>query len=270
VDAHNLETFFEPLTAIVVERRTSRTGKPVEETSLNLDAAVLNSWMQHVSQSTRVKMRSFEDAILTEISERRFISAAVIARAHMEVAAFAMLAEESILEFMNNGDDDKFSSLVHKMLYGTSFKLEGHIKDIQERLHFSQGTPLRPGRAIDAMDASIARARSEETQESQAIYAMLCEYCHPSIGGSKSFIEIVKETGEGWWTVYQREERWTDEEVVTLLRILLRNARLGCAFSLLLANGQFTDIDDGLVYDSPSGDVGGLIWTEFLGSPDEG
>jgi hypothetical protein len=74
--------FFEPKVAIC-----SKEGGP--GALLVIDDATLTSWVAHVSCGTRARMRSLENAFVSELLAARLVSAMAMVRAHMETAAFS-------------------------------------------------------------------------------------------------------------------------------------------------------------------------------------
>lgn len=74
-----LDTFFEPASLIEVTEGVGSLVSP--------DSATMTGWAAHVSNGTRVRMRTLENALLEQLAYKRMLPAMVLARSHMEAAA---------------------------------------------------------------------------------------------------------------------------------------------------------------------------------------
>ena len=61
--------------------------------------------------------------------------------------------------------------------------------------------PVRPKALIEAMDEFLIGTGSQ-TSQLRGVYALLCEYAHPNIGGSKAFENVVTHDDCTGWTHY--------------------------------------------------------------------
>jgi hypothetical protein len=104
----------------------------------------------------------------------------------------------------------------------------------------------------------------ERTHDSRVLYALLCEYAHPTMGGAKGFVKVHEEGRKGWMLSYDFSEKFKKKDVKTAVSILLRNMRLGYANAMLLVNGELEDTPKGVIYYPPSPEIGALIWQGIL------
>jgi hypothetical protein len=255
VDSLAMAPFFEPKSLFLLGRKPQL---------LTLDADVLATWVQHVSLGTRVRLRSNEAGFLSELSSGRFLTAMTIARAHMEVAALAAFAERALLKASETGNWDDLKPIVHQMLFGTSFRFEKGLTELQEELPLVSTEPVRPKLLLEAMDEFLNPEGGRASLSRQA-YALLCEYAHPNTGGAKAFDSVdEEEDGSGWHHHYQREEKVLPRDVAVAAGILLTSMKVGYANALLLVTGEIEEAEGGIRFRRPSGDLGDAIWHGIL------
>lgn len=255
VDSFEIAPFFEPPSWFDLGKKPQ---------PLFLTADLLATWIQHVSHGTRVRLRSLETGFLSELSSGRFMTAMVLARSHMENAGLSAFAERELLKASDTGRWDDLKLTIQQMLFGTSFRFEKKLIEIQDELPLETTLPVRPKPLLEAMEGFLIGTGSQ-TSQLRGIYALLCEYAHPNIGGSKAFENIVThEEGTGWTHHYGLNEDIRDSDVVAATDILLMNMKIGYANALLLVTGEIEELPDGLCFHKPSVDVGKAIWDEIL------
>lgn len=231
---------------------------------LFLTADLLATWIQHVSHGTRVRLRSLEAGFLSELAGGRFMTAMVLARSHMENAGLAAFAEQELLKASDTGSWDDLKPTIHQMLFGTSFRFEKKLTELQEELPLEATLPVRPKALLEAMDGFLIGTGSH-TSQLRGVYALLCEYAHPNIGGSKAFEKVVThDDGTGWTHHYGRREHIVESDVTAATDILLVNMKIGYANALLLVTGEIEELPEGLCFHKPSIGVRDAIWDEIL------
>jgi hypothetical protein len=140
----------------------------------------------------------------------------VIARSHMENSGLAAYAEQELLKASDTALWDDLKPKIQQMLFGTSFRFEKKLAELQEQLPLEATLPVRPKALLEAMDGFLIGTGSQ-TSQLRGVYALLCEYAHPNIGGSKAFENIVThEDGTGWTHYYGLREDIRDSDVVQL------------------------------------------------------
>jgi len=255
VDSFEIAPFFEPPSWFDL------SNKPQP---LLLTADLLATWIQHVSHGTRVRLRSLEAGFLSELAADRFMTAMVLARAHMENAGLAAFAEQQLLKASDTARWDDLKLIIQQMLFGTSFRFEKKLTELQDELPLEATLPVRPKALLKAMDGFLIGTGSQ-TSQLRGVYALLCEYAHPNIGGSKAFEKVIThEDGTGWTHYYGRREDIGDSDVVAATDILLVNMKIGYTNALLLVAGKIEELPDGLCFHKPSIGVGKAIWDEIL------
>jgi len=255
VDSFDIAPFFEPPSWFDLGKKP----KP-----LFLTADLLATWIQHISHGTRVRLRSLEAGFLSELATGRFMTAMVLARSHMECAGLAAFAEQELLNASDTGNWDDLKPTIHQMLFGTSFRFEKKLTELQEELPLEATLPVRPNVLLEAMDGFLMGSGSQ-TSQLRGVYALLCEYAHPNIGGSKAFEDIIThEDGSGWTHYYGQREDIGESDVAAATDMLLVNMKIGYANALLLVTGEIEELPDGLCFHKPSISIGKVIWDEIL------
>lgn len=255
VDSLPIASFFEPKTCFVLG------DKPQP---LILDADVLATWIQHISHGARVRLRSLEHGFLSELNACRLMTAMILARSHMEVAGLAAYAEHALLAASETGKWDDLKPIIHQMLFGTSFRFEKQLQSLQDELPLEATIPVRPKLLLEAMDDFLT-AMSDCEPHCRGLYALLCEYAHPNIGGAKAFAEVTRNVnGTGWHHQYRRDEDISEHDVVRAAEILLTNMKIGYTHALLLVTGEIEETADGIRFHKPSLSIGNTLWNEIL------
>jgi len=255
VDSLKIAQFFEPPSWLYLCKKP----KP-----LFLTADLIATWIQHVSHGTRVRLRSLEAGFLSEMAAGRFMSAMVLARSHMESTGLAAFTEQELLKASDTGDWDILKPIIQKILFGTSFRFEKKLVGLQDKLPLETTLPIRPKDFLLAMDNYLASTGSQNSQL-RGVYALLCEYAHPNIGGNKAFEKIIThEDGVGWTHCYGHMENIDDNDIVAATNILLVNMKIGYANALLLVTGEIEELPEGFSFHKPPVGVGKAIWDEIL------
>ena len=255
IDSLEIAQFFEPPSLFDLGKKPQ---------PLMLTADLLATWVQHVSHGTRVRLRSLEAGFLSELCARRFMTAMILARSHMEVAGFATFAEHALLRASDTGNWDELKLTIHKMLFGTSFRFEKNLTQVQDALSLEATTPVPPKLLLQAMDEFLT-GMSGQTTHSRGVYALLCEYAHPNIGGAKAFENVLSpKDADGWFHQYQCVENIQPGDVVAATEILLNNMKIGYSNALLLVTGEIEEVENGVCFHKPSLNIGRAVWDEIL------
>lgn len=255
VDSFEIAPFFEPPSWFDLGKKPQ---------PLFMTADLLATWIQHVSHGTRVRLRSLEAGFLSELAAGRFMTAMILARSHMENAGLAAFAEQELLKASVTAMWDNLKPTIHQMLFGTSFRFEKKLTELQDELPLETTMPVRPKALLEAMNGFLIDTGSWASQL-RGVYALLCEYAHPNIGGSKAFENVVThEESTGWTHHYGRRENIDDKDLVAAADILLVNMKIGYTNALLLVAGEIEELPDGLCFHKPSIGVGKAIWDEIL------
>src|SRR5215510_8495273 len=104
VDRLPAAAFFEPVSLVEVAEGKRRV--------LALSAEILNAWRQHAAYGARIRLRSMELGIFSELRASRVLSSIVLARAHMEAAAQAAYCEQALVDTAKSGSWDDISETV--------------------------------------------------------------------------------------------------------------------------------------------------------------
>lgn len=251
-----LPTFFEPVSVVIIEG-----GK---RSLASVDAEIVTAWAHHVANSAMVRMRLLEEGTLEQLTERNLLSGMALIRSHMESAGFAAYAESQVVACADMNSWEPLKEIIVKMLFGTSFRLEREHEEIQDFLTLTASEPIRIRRAIEAMDGFLESTSGQPTRYFRGVYALLCEYAHPSIGSVKGFAKVTRQGEAGWSHTYSYRKRMGAAEVEMALTILLRNMRIGYANAMLLLSGAFENTPHGIVYHKPPMDIAQAIWKLIL------
>lgn len=255
-----MEPFFEPVS--VIDASEGDGNKPVR-ILLSLDAKAMTAWAAHVSNGTRARMHGLEDVFLEQLAQKRFLSAMIISRAHMESAALAAYAEYSLVACEKKQNWEKMKTITSRMLFGTSFKRE-QKSNVQDLLDWSAQEPVQIMDAIDAMDHFAESTGALVTRRFRAQYAYLCEYAHPSMNSTRGFLDVVEENRDGWVLKYRFEERVQEVDARAALAITIDSMRVGYANALLLAYGTFKDDPSGIIYSPPPIKFARWVWENIV------
>lgn len=253
------EIFFEPVSLIDITDNRRQL--------LRIDGETLNAWLKHMAYSTRLRMRALERGILGELTKGNFLSSMVLVRSHMETGALAALCEKTVVESVRSGQLKEIEKLIRSTLFGTALIREASREQaVRELLSWAEQETVTVRAAIDALD----KFPEERTARPglHYLYALLCEFAHPNIRGSKMFLRVLEERSEGWILKYEDYKALREEDLKIALETLLQNMRLGHAAAELIRIGNFVDSPSGFVYMPPSMEDGKRIWLSILHAPD--
>lgn len=228
-----------------------------------IDADLVAAWICHMSHSSRLRMELLENALLRSIAKSELLVSAILARAHMEAAGWAAYVNEELVKITDSGSWEKLKKLIPKMLYGTAVA--------HEKKNIPPGAALSPlveslsvMKAIDALDVLFCTASGDEAKSSRLLYAMLCDYAHPTIGGVRHLFEPTSESDASWTIQYSRHEYLNETDVQVILGALLRNMRLGHSAALLMRLGVIEETSTGLQYRKPSAEDAFGVWEHIM------
>lgn len=257
-----LAEFFEP--KVWVE-----SAKDAPGSLLAVDAATLTSWAAHVSFGARVRMRSLEDAFFEELLQKRLFPAMAMVRAHMETAAFATYGLERVGQCAINGKWEEMATIIPQMLFGTSYKLEKKAVAMQHLMELSAQEPVRIMKMIEALDRFVEQTDQPKTHWYRIMYAILCDYTHPTMRSMVPFYSIREETADGWHLKYGYQESFGKDEVAMALDMLTRCIRAGYGSALVLISWTFQDGPAGIICDKTPLGFGDWIWKNILHGPSD-
>lgn len=260
VDSIPIAPFFEPIALL----HSRGWDEPAE--LLALDAATLTSWAAHLSSGCRVRMRALENAVYHQLAEKQLLPAMALARAHLETAGFVTYGLERVGHCADKGNVDEMKEIIPKMLFGTSFKCEKKAEALQELIEFSDQRPVWTSTLIDAMDRFAEQTDTPSAHYYRILYAILCEYAHPTMRSLKPFCEVTKETTDGWHLTYSYKESVTDTDIANALMTLISSMQAGYGSALLLGSWQFADGQDGIHCRKAPPDFGKWVWEKVLHS----
>jgi hypothetical protein len=246
------EPFIEPFSSF--ERENNLTSFTTE-----LTPDLVNAWANHVSGSSLTRMGALESAILSEIIEGRLFTCYVLARSHMESASFVSYSAERLSDGIKNKKWDELRDMISKYFFGTSVKNEKENEAAQEYLDMlpeaTKRFPPSPKTAIAAMQRYYKNIAKEGKRDFQMDYALLCDYVHHSMVGTRSFINVHEQNNEGWLQSYNHFEKISGNQIKVLLRIILPNMGIGYSNSLMLYHGESQKEKSGITFLFPPREV---------------
>jgi hypothetical protein len=251
----SLPAFAEPKTWLLQEKDSTSV--------VAIDADLVAAWVGHMSHSSRLRMELLEDAVLRAIARSEFLVSATLTRAHMEAAGWAAYVNEVLVKIADSGSWEKLKKLIPKMLYGSAIAAEKHNLP-PDAVFMPFVEPSSIMNAIDALDRFLSTVTGETGSSSRVLYALLCDYAHPTIGGVRHLFEPISESTESWIIQYSRHEKLNATDVQAILGALFRNMRLGHAAALLMCLGVLEETTTGLQYQKPSVRDGRGVWEHIL------
>lgn len=259
VDSFEAVPFIEPLTVIA---KQGETGFALVTPEL------IAAWVNHLSYGTRYRMRGLENAVLSELANRRLNPAIALARSHMEVAAAAAFALRAITDFADTGDDTELGRVIYRMLYGTSLT-KGPQGWRSRPSDLEPTRPIQSSKLINSLSDLAGTCGLPGPDGVILLYAALCDHAHPNFEGGRAFA-TVKQVADGWTYVYGPAERLDFDDLALVLRSLLLGMRLGHMASLFILQGEVVDHGSHVTFEKPDSEIGRLIWDQLISSPRTG
>ena len=253
--------FFEPVSLVEVVDGKRRL--------LALSADLLNAWRQHAAYGCRVRLRSMERGVFSELKACRLLNAMALARAHMEATAQAAYCEQLLLDTAESGGWDGIGEAVLRTMLGTSLRIAAkRTPRVAEFITPPEHYPLEIGETIKALDRFVA-AGEPPGRHSQVLYSFLCEFAHPTLRGIKTFIESSEHGRSGWTIRYLTNGAATilEPEFGMALEVLLENMRNGYAASEILLRSRVTGVYPSLSLTPPSRADLRYVWSTLLQRP---
>ncbi|HAM56083.1 MAG TPA: hypothetical protein DCQ64_12030 [Candidatus Rokubacteria bacterium] len=253
--------FFEPMSLVEVVDGKRRL--------LTLSSDLLNAWSQHAAYGARIRMRSTERAIFSELKVHRLLPAMTLARAHMEAAAQAAYCEQLLVDTAKTGAWDDIGEAVLRTMLGTSLRIAAKREPrVDEFINPTEHFPLEIGETIKALDR-FAAAGEAPGRHSQVMYSFLCEFAHPALRGVKTFFESTDSDLGGWTIRYRTDgsETVSEAEFRMALEIVLENMRYGYACSELLRRSRVGGVYPYLELTPPSRTDLRYVWLQLLQRP---
>lgn len=246
--------FYEPVS--IIDQDSKARAKQV-----NVDAPMLNAWAKHMSYSMRIRMRSFEPAVLNELLFGTSLVAATALRAHLEAAAMATLCLMRLNEARSKEGVQELASLIPLTLFGTALFSKAKKDDrVLEMLTMAEQQTITVSSAINALDDFTYGDAA--TGMINILYAMLTESAHPNPRGTRPFVHSQEVTPEGWAIAYSGSESVSPEVVLGIVDGLRLSMRGGYAATEMLRVAEF--FDDPPPYRGSPLDEGHRIWSTFL------
>ena len=210
------------------------------EAEVEIDADVLVAWVGHMSHSSRIRMEILEEAVLRSLANSEVIAPAMLARAHIEAAAWAAYAYEELLKVAETASWERLRHLLPRMLYGTAIARDAKRLPPEERNPFWL-EPANVMNAIDALDRFFRTTTGQAVMPLRPLYAWLSDYAHPTLRGVRHLVDATFENPEGWAITYSQDERATTANADLILRSLLASMRFGHGASLLMRLGTIEE-----------------------------
>jgi len=256
--------FFEPISLVEVVDGKRRL--------IDISPDLLSAWCQHAAYGSRVRMRSVERGIVSELEAGQLLCAMVLLRGHMEAAAQAAYCEELLVDAASSGKWDGMGEILLRTMLGTSLRIAARrVPEINEFISPAEHFPLEIGETIKALDRFAAAGHSPG-RHSQVLYSFLCEFAHPALRGIRASFEATEDEFRGWTIRYRSDSREviSEADIPTALEILVENMRYGYACSELLRRSRVTGVFPALTLEPPSSDDGHFIWSQLLQRPGAG
>jgi hypothetical protein len=236
---------------------------------LALSSDLLNAWRQHASYGSRLRMRSMERGLFSELEACRLLGAMVLARAHMEAAAQAAYCEQLLVDTSTSGAWDDIGDTVLRTMLGTSLRIAAkRTPEVDEFITPGEHFPLEIGESIKALDR-FAAAGEPPGRQSQVLYSFLCEFAHPTLRGIRTYFESTDCGPEGWTIRYRTDcnETISGTEFEIILGIVLQNMRYGYACSELLRRSRVTGVYPSFALAPPSPTGLRYVWSHLVQRP---
>src|SRR5258706_405300 len=262
----DLPEFDEPKTWLRSEP-TEDSEKQKREFTVEITADLVVAWVGHMSHSSRLRMELLEQAALRAVSQSEMLAAATLTRSHMEAAAWACYVNEQLTKIADSDSWDKLRILIPKMLYSSAMAKESSISS--ELLSMPTPEPSNIMNAIDALDRFLATANGQKDKAARVLYAILCDFAHPTMRGVRHLFDPISERDDSWTIRYSRSETINPFDVQLIMGALLQNMRLGHAAALLMRLGVLEETTTSLKYIKPDLKIGSVVWEWiFLGATD--
>lgn len=234
---------------------------------VNLDAAYLSAWCNHIAYSMRVRMRTLEPGILGDLADGKYLSAQILLRAHLEASAVAALCLEHVRMTAEDGDLIRLKKLIPRTLFGTALYNKAKHNDLVERmLTFSEQRTILISDAIKALD-DFAYGSATDQEILGVAYGLLCEAAHPNHRGTKGYVTVEQldpNAEYGWEVRYSETEADSIVLAERLVELLLVSMRHGYAASEMLRRMRFSDNSGTLVFQMIDMEHARVIWTDLL------
>ena len=212
-------------------------------------------------------MELLEDHILTGLADGELLVPAILTRCHLEVAGFAAYANRVLLKFAEKQDHEALKAEILQTAYSSAMV----SKDDPATLACIPGAYSPPRSVMNALDALqwfFDIAAQPGYLNFRKLYAMLCDFGHPSIFGLRGFVRVVDNNREGRTLQYTRDEELEAADTVNLLTALLWSMRGGHTNAVLMRCGEVIEEEDGgFIYQKPDRDSGQAIQEDFLQKP---
>ena len=233
------EDFFEPKSVFAL------SGKSLRLIALSLP--VVEAWAKHIAYSTRVRMLSFEPAILAAIVDDHLTPAMGLLRSYSETSGLACLA----LLTLRAADHDRLRDVMQRTLHGSALARGWKdFKDLSNLLPLSESQPPLAKDLMDALDSFVA-AGEKGNGRYRAVYGLLCEFAHPNSRGMLGFARSTEVAPIGWRVRYSPTEEVGKDGQLMVLSLLLEMMRLGYSASELLRLGTVHEIGGGFSITRP-------------------
>jgi hypothetical protein len=254
-----LPDFFEPLALVQLEDKKA--------TLAQMSPGLLVAWIGHMSNGARARMEILEDQILSGLADGALLVPAILTRCHLEVAGFAAYSNKMLLKFAEKRDYEALKADILQTAYSSAMV----SKDDPATLGLIPGAYSPPRSvmiALDALQWFFDIAAEPGYLNIRKLYAMLCDFGHPSILGLRGFVQVVDQTASGRTLQYRREETLETADAVNLLTALIWSMRGGHTNAVLMRCGEVIEQDDGgFIYQRPDRDSGRAIQEDFLQKP---
>lgn len=258
--AIEFQPFFEPVSAVVIEKGTERL--------IDVRAEDLASWASHIATSTFCRMHALEVPVLENLAAGRTLAAATILRSHLEAAAMAAYCLERLTDAARSDDPQRLAALIPKTLFGTGLKKYRDKHVAGDLLLTCEGDTIRVCEAVASLDKYYYQDAAQG--DLSVAYSILCDFAHPNHRGVVGFMQAVEQPG-GWLISYIRDEPRDNRMTVHAMETLLVSMRGGYSAGVMLRCWCFAERHGRVAWRGPSPDDAARVWVRYLQRPlDEG
>jgi hypothetical protein len=247
--------FFEPLAAMGIS-----DGKA---TIAFLTPELLASWISHMSYGARSRMEALEDQILDGLAEGKLLVPAVLTRCHLEIAGFAAYTNRMVVRFAEKQDYEMLKADILHTAYSSAMVKDDGEAITGMRYPGVHAPPRNVMNGIKELQEFMDMVTEKGFLNLRALYAMLCDFGHPSILGMRGFARASRQNREGRFLQYFRNEELTLEDAENLLMALIWSMRGGHTNATLMYCGQIIVEKGGFRYER----VGQSHLEEFSSTP---
>ncbi|MBI4660693.1 MAG: hypothetical protein HY735_17795 [Verrucomicrobia bacterium] len=240
----------------------AESDQPPTMHTLTQDLVV--AWMAHMSFGCRVRMEALERSIFSELANGSFYVPVVLIRSHLEIAGCAAYTNKVLMKFSETQDYASLGREILRTAYSSAVAKHDPTVIKTRVMPGVFAEPRSVMNMIDALQSFFDIAVGSSVYDLRAQYACLCDFAHPAIRGTSSFVTLGGERGGGWERQYSSKESVEPSAIKALLTMLLWSMRCGYSNAAFIHCGRLIGEADGFRYDKPSLQSCKDIWTVFM------